>query len=479
MSTPYDMIIIGAGLSGIGAACRYKMAFPDKVFAILEMRSDLGGTWDLFQYPGVRSDSDMLTLGYDFNPWDGDEFLASGKNIKDYIAKTATDFDIKKHIQFSTKVVSANFDTNDNFWTLTIQRGADVSQVKTRFILSCAGYYNYEQGHSPVFKNQGRFKGDIIHPQFWPEGYDHSNKNIVVVGSGATAVTLVPELAKTACHVTMLQRSPSYVLSLPSIDYVGNVVRFILPKKWAHRLNRRKNIELSRFMYQQAKNNPSRVKRTLRRKIQKVLGKDYPVDVHFNPRYNPWEQRLCIVPDNDLFSAIKEGKASIITDEVDHFTNMGVVLKSGQGLGADLIVTATGLNVVFAGNIAVTVEDHKVDLKNTFGYKGMMFSDVPNFISVFGYTNASWTLRADLISRYMVRLLDYMEIESLECVTPSAPEHMTARPWVDFEAGYLKRVMDDLPKQGDHAPWLNPQDYKYDLKSLLEAPIDDEALTFV
>ncbi len=480
MSKIHDMVIIGAGLSGVGAACRYRTEFPDGDLAVVEARDAIGGTWDLFRYPGIRSDSDMLTLGYDFRPWIGDKILADGTSIRNYVEETADEYGVTPMIQFGQKVIAADFSTADNLWTLTLkdQKSGKTRQIKTRFITSCAGYYKYEQGHTPEFEGRNDFKGDIIHPQHWPEGYDYTGKHVTVIGSGATAVTLVPAMAKTAAHVVMLQRSPSYIASIPSQDHLGNFMRRVLPARWAFKLNKAKNMTLFRTLYKRARKNPEKTREWFRKKTLKALGKDYPVDIHFKPDYDPWDQRVCMVPDEDLFAAIREDRASIVTDHIDRFTEDGILLKSGDKIKTDIIVTATGLSVIFVGEIEATIDGETIDIPGSYGYKGMMFSGVPNMISVFGYTNASWTLRADLISRYMVRLIRHMKEGGYVRVTPTAPEGMPKNPWIDFQAGYLMRVIDDLPKQGDRMPWLNVQDYKHDIQHMIKAPIDDGALRF-
>ncbi len=482
MSAPniYDMVIIGAGLSGVGAACRFRTKFPGDSLAVIESRDAIGGTWDLFRYPGIRSDSDMLTLGYDFRPWVGGKTLADGASIRNYVRDTAAEYGVTPYIQFGSKVTAMDFSSENDAWTITITdiKTKTTRQIKARFITAAAGYYKYEQGHTPDFKGREGFKGAIIHPQHWPEGFDYAGKKIIVIGSGATAVTLVPELAKTAGHVTMLQRSPSYVASIPATDTIGNFFRRILPAKTAFKINRAKNIWIARTMYKRARKNPEKTKEWFRKKTQKALGPDYPVDKHFNPDYNPWDQRVCLVPDEDMFIAIREGRASVVTDYIDHFTKDGIKLKSGEALTADIIITATGLNVVFNGEAELSIDGKEVQPSGCYGYKGMMYSGVPNLVTVFGYTNASWTLRADLISQFAVRLVSHMKAGGFSRAVPVAPENMPRYPWIDFQAGYLQRVMDKLPSQGDRHPWLNLQDYKTDQKLMLEDPIDDGALVF-
>lgn len=474
------MVIIGAGLSGIGAACRFRTQFPNDRFAVIEAREAIGGTWDLFRYPGIRSDSDMLTLGYDFRPWEGHKTLADGPSIRDYVRTVSEEYGITPHIQFGSKVTSIDFSSDDDVWTVTIADVAtdEIRYLRARFITAAAGYYKYDKGYTPDFVGREEFNGDIVHPQHWPEGFDYGDKTVIVIGSGATAVTLVPELAQTAKHVTMLQRSPSYVASIPSKDSIGNFFRRILPDKMAFKINRAKNIWISKVMYERARKNPEKTKDWFRKKILKSLGDDYPVDTHFKPDYDPWDQRVCMIPDEDMFIAMREGRASIETDHIDRFTPDGILLKSGHELKADIIVTATGLNVVFNGESQIFVDGQLVNPADTYGYKGIMYSGVPNMVTVFGYTNASWTLRADLISQFAVRLISHMKERGYTRAVPQAPDGMKRNPWIDFQAGYLMRVMDQLPSQGDRHPWLNLQNYKMDKKLMLNQPIDDGALIF-
>ena len=458
----------------------FRTQFPDDSLALIESRDAIGGTWDLFRYPGIRSDSDMLTLGYDFRPWVGDKTLADGPSIKRYVETVAEEYGITPYIQFGSKVTTLDFSSEEDLWTVTITdaKTGQTRRIRTRFIISAAGYYKYDEGYTPEFAGREDFKGEIIHPQLWPEGFDYSGKNIIVIGSGATAVTLVPELAKTAGHVTMLQRSPSYVASIPSKDTIGNLMRRIFPAKTAFKINRAKNIWLSKTMYERARKNPEKTKEWFRKKIHKSLGKDYPVDKHFNPDYEPWDQRVCMIPDEDMFIAIREGRASVATDHIERFTESGILLTSGEELSADIIVTATGLNVVFNGQSDLFIDGHPIQVSDSYGYKGIMYSDVPNLVSVFGYTNASWTLRADLISQFAVRVLSHMKEKGYSRAMPVAPEGMPRRPYLDFQAGYLMRVFDELPSQGDRHPWQNLQNYKMDQKLMLEDPIDDGALVF-
>lgn len=476
----FDIIIIGAGLSGVGAACRYRTEFPDDKIAIVESREAIGGTWDLFRYPGIRSDSDMLTLGYDFRPWVGDKTLADGTSIREYIETVANEYDITKYIQFNSKVTEMNFSCDTDFWTLTVidAKTNKPRKLRARVVLSAAGYYKYEKGYTPHFDGRENFEGEIVHPQHWPEKFEYARKKVVVIGSGATAVTLIPEMAKIADHVTMLQRSPTYIASIPARDKIGNFFRALLPEKTAYKINRAKNIWIARKMYSRARKNPKKAREWFRKKTIAALGPDYLVDTHFNPDYDPWDQRVCIIPDGDLFNVIRDGKASVITDHIDHFTPGGIKLKSGKELAADVIVTATGLDVIFNGGADFKIDNRAISISEKFGYKGMMYSGVPNMISVFGYTNASWTLRADLISQYAVRLISHMKENGYTRAVPTAPENMARKPWIEFQAGYLQRVMDKLPSQGDRHPWLNLQDYKTDIKLMLEHPINDEAIKF-
>lgn len=480
MSDTFDMVIIGAGLSGIGSACRYVTEFPDGQFAVLESREAIGGTWDLFRYPGIRSDSDMLTLGYDFRPWPGVKTLAGGPAIKAYVEDTARAYGIDDHIQFHSRVIAANFDTSTDLWTLTINDTRDGSQrtIRTRFVLSCAGYYRYDKGHDPHFDGREDFAGDIVHPQFWPEDYDYADKRIAVIGSGATAVTLVPELAKTARHVVQVQRTPTYVASLPSEDPVMKITDRILSKKLSYRINRWKNVKLAGSIYRRAKKNPAKTRRNIRKRAIKALGKDYPVDVHFNPPYEPWDQRLCVVPEGDMFRAINRGEASIVTGQIDRFVDAGILMQDGTLVEADIIVTATGLEMNFGRNYPIAIDGNVYDQSEHFLFKGAMTSDLPNMIAVTGYTNASWTLRADLLGRYLIRLMKYMRERGFTRVMPVAPEGMVRHPVSDFQSGYFRRVIDTLPRQGDRMPWLNVQNYKHDVKHLIEAPIEDDALHF-
>ena len=478
----HEVVIIGAGLSGIGTACHLKAALPGTDFVILEGRDNLGGTWDLFRYPGIRSDSDMHTLGYRFKPWTEAKAIADGPSILKYLKETAREYDIDSHIRYRHQLRAAEWSNEDRNWTLTVEIDGEAKQIRCGFLLMCAGYYSYEHGHTPVFAGRERFTGTIVHPQDWPEDLDYDGKLVVVIGSGATAVTLLPELAKRAADVIMLQRSPTYMFSWPDEDAVANFLRKILPEMLAYRITRWKNIRMQSFIFRFARKRPKLARRFLVGHARKALGPDYDVDTHFNPHYDPWEERLCLVPNDDLFETLKSGRASVVTDHIDSFTETGILLESGKHLDADIIVTATGLDVIALGGVNFAVDGEAVDFSKRFTYKGVMMEGVPNMISTFGYINASWTLRADLVAQYACRLLGFMRKRDARVCTPAlrpADNDMQPKPWVEgFSSGYLQRVMDDLPKQGDREPWLNPQNYLGDRRRFLQEPLDDGALVF-
>ncbi|NNC36402.1 MAG: NAD(P)/FAD-dependent oxidoreductase [Acidimicrobiales bacterium] len=476
----FDLIIVGAGLSGIGAAHYFTEKCPGKTFAILESRDAIGGTWDLFRYPGIRSDSDMHTLGYDFKPWKEKKAIADGPAIWDYINETAKEDGSDKHIRYDHKVISAEWSSDNARWTLNVthKSGKGTSQISCNFLSMCAGYYDYDEGFTPVFEGREDFEGMIVHPQKWPEDLDYKDKKVVVIGSGATAVTLVPSMADKAAKVTMLQRSPTYMINAPSKDWISNFLRKILPEQTAYNLVRKKNVWRQSLLYKTSQKSPEKIKKYLRKQAIKALGNDFPFDPHLTPSYNPWDERLCLIPDGDLYESLNAGKAEIVTDHIDHFTKTGLALKSGAHLDADIIVTATGLNLVVLGSIDVMVDGQEMDFTQLFAYEGMMFSDIPNLISTFGYVNASWTLRADLNARFMCRLINYMEANGVRQVTPRAPDDMPQRPWLDFAPGYVRRVLHMFPHQGDREPWLNTQDYIRDRKVLAHHPLDDGYLIF-
>jgi cation diffusion facilitator CzcD-associated flavoprotein CzcO len=481
MTNDFDVIIVGAGLSGIGAAYRIKTECPTKRFAILEARDMIGGTWDLFRYPGIRSDSDMFTLGYPFHPWKAAKSIADGPAILDYIRETSTTFGIDPHIRFGHRIVAARWSSSDAQWTLDVELGEQRSPATYRcaFLYVCAGYYRYDVAHAPAFRDLDRFRGTIVHPQWWPAKLDHAGKRVVVIGSGATAVTLVPAMAEHAAHVTMLQRSPTYIAVLPDKDPVADFVRARLPAHIAHRIVRGRNIAMSMAFFQFCRRFPEAASRYLRGQVAKHLPPGYPVERHFTPRYNPWDQRLCLVPDADLFKAISSGKASVVTDTIDAFTETGVRLSSGQVLAADLIVTATGLTLVPCGGLRMTIDERAVAIGDALVYKGMMLSDVPNLAWCTGYTNASWTLRADLASRHVCRLIDFMDRRGYDQVVPHAvPHDVEQRPLLDLSSGYVARAADALPKQGTKAPWSLRQNYLLDLLTTRFARIDNPSLAF-
>jgi monooxygenase len=477
----FDVIIVGAGLSGIGAGVHLKNTCPTQSFVILEARRDLGGTWDLFRYPGIRSDSDMYTLGYSFKPWKEAKSIADGRSILKYIKETATENQLAGRIRFQHRVLNASWSTPNARWTVDVEHG--INRQRTRltcqFLFMCSGYYSYEQGYTPEFAGMNSFKGQIVHPQQWTSDIDYARKRVVVVGSGATAVTLVPELAKTAAHVTMLQRSPTYVVSLPARDRIANALKKCLPLKLAYAIVRWKNVLFSILFYWLSRHRPNLIKRLVRRGLDRELGGYCDIDTHFTPHYNPWDQRVCLVPDADLFHAIKSGAASVVTDHIDTFTPAGIKLKSGTELAADLVISATGLNLVVLGGVKLQVDGQTVDLSKTVGYKGMMYSDVPNLASAFGYTNASWTLKCDLICAYVCRLLNHMEQHGYRQCTPrNKNPSSNPQPWVDFSSGYIQRAIDRFPKQGTHAPWRTYQNYVLDIMLFKFGSVEDSAMEF-
>lgn len=474
-----DVLIIGAGLSGIGAARHLQNKCPETTWRIWEARSHMGGTWDLFRYPGVRSDSDMLTLGYAFKPWVGTQTMADGASILNYIQDAAHETGVDQHISYGHRVTRAAWSSLDACWTLTaVLANGDTVQQRARFVHLCGGYYSYERGHQPVFAQQDDFKGALVYPQFWPAGLSHANKRVVVIGSGATAITLVPAMANTAAHVTMLQRSPSYVVSLPSQDPLPLFLGRWLPTSWAHTIARWKNIVQSVFYFQLARRQPAFLKRYLVGLVGQALGKGFDVKTHFTPRYNPWTQRVCALPDGDLFKALKAGRASVVTDQIAHFTATGLSLQSGQDIAADIIVVATGLKLNVLADIAFTVDGHAFVAGDAYSYKGMMLSGLPNVVLTFGYSNASWTLKADLIAGFVCRLLKHMDQHAYREVRPTPARPMTAQPFMDFSSGYVTRSSELLPKQGDHGPWRVHQNYLRDLLSLRFGRLNDGVLRF-
>lgn len=470
-STDFDVLIVGAGLSGIGAAVHLQQNCPNETYVILEGRDAIGGTWDLFRYPGIRSDSDMYTLGYRFKPWKSAKAIADGPSIRSYIRETATEHGINQHIRFGHKVTNAAWDSETARWTVTTNK----STLTCRFLYMCSGYYNYGQGHRPTWEGEAEFKGQIIHPQFWPESLDYKGKRVVVIGSGATAVTLVPAMADTAAHVTMLQRSPTWMVSRPGSDAVANALKAILPAQMAYDIVRWKNVTLGQYFYKQTRSNPGKVRELLLKRLAKLLPADYDLETHFTPGYNPWDQRLCLVPDADLFNAITAGKAEIVTDQIAKFEAGGIRLHNGKLLEADIIVTATGLKLEALGGMTVTVDGETRRTADALAYKGMMFSGIPNLAQSFGYINASWTLRSDLIADYVCRLLKHMRKTGVDIATPTpAADVVPERLAMDLQSGYVQRGADALPRSGNRAPWMVTADYKYDRKELMEGPVTDE-----
>jgi monooxygenase len=474
-----DVLIIGAGLSGVGAAHHLQAAFPGRSYTILEARQAIGGTWDLFRYPGVRSDSDMQTLGYRFRPWTQAKDIADGRSILAYIRDTAAEAGIDRNVRFGHRVVSATWSTKDTRWTVEAMRGDEPVRFTAEFLYSCTGYYRYDTGHTPEFAGVDRFRGEVVHPQQWPESLDYAGKRVVVIGSGATAVTLVPALTDRATHVTMLQRSPTYIAARPAEDPIANLLRRLLGPRLAYPVTRWKNVAFGTAFYQLSRRRPEVVKSLLRKAALRQLPPGYDVDSHFSPRYQPWDQRLCLAPDGDLFAAIRQGRASVVTDHIEEFTETGIRLKSGAELPADIVVTATGLRLLPLGGIPLTVDGHEVRLPDTLVYKGMMLSGVPNFAFAFGYTNASWTLKADLVSEYVVRLLRHLDKHGYDqCVPVNDDPAVTPRPMLDFQAGYVLRSVDDLPRSGTSAPWRVGMSYPKDVVALRHGRVDDGVMRF-
>lgn len=478
----FDVMVVGAGISGIGAGYFLQRDCPTKSYVIVEGRGVIGGTWDLFRYPGVRSDSDMHTLGYSFKPWKAEKSIADGPAILEYLNETATEHGIIDKIRFGHMVRKASWSTMESRWTVTLEVDGTETQMSCNFLFMCSGYYDYAEGFTPELPGIGDFTGRVVHPQQWPDDLDYAGKTVVVIGSGATAMTLVPALARTAGHVVMLQRSPTYVVARPDVDKVASVLRRILPERLAYAVTRWKNTTMQQLVYGRSRTQPEKVKEVLLKGVREALGDAVDVDAHFTPSYNPWDQRLCLVPNGDLFASLKDQKASVVTDHIDHVDARGIVTRSGGRIDADIIVTATGLNLVTLGKVVFDVDGEQVDFSRTWSYKGVAYSDVPNLASSFGYINASWTLRADLTCEYVCRLIGHMDATgTTQCTPRLRPEDrdMVARPWIDgFTAGYMQRVMDRFPRQGDRAPWINPQNYKKDRALFRKSPIDDGVMVF-
>jgi len=475
-----DVIIIGAGVSGIAAGYHLQKRCPNKRYCILEARRAVGGTWDLFRYPGIRSDSDMNTFGYAFRPWTGGKVFASGSDIKSYVEETAKAYGIDRHIHFGQKVVGADWDSNTARWTLTVADTADGSQQKVRcqHVVMAVGYYHYGSGYMPDFPGIERFGGDIIHPQQWEPHYDYAGKTVVVIGSGATAVTLVPAMAEKTRHITMLQRSPTYISALPSVDATAVFLRRFLPDRLVYRLTRARNILMTILFFALSQAFPDFVRASVRKKTIERLGDDYPVDTHFKPRYNPWDERFCLAPDGDFFDVIKSGKASVVTDHIDSFEDDGIRLTSGEKLQADLVVPATGLRVQLFGGIAITVDGQPFVASQSFSYRGMMFTGLPNTAVMIGYTNASWTLKVDLTAERICRMINYMDRHGLDACVPDAPDGLDPAPILNLASGYLKRAESVMPKQGDVHPWRTYHNYIQDMLSIRYGAINDGAIRF-
>jgi monooxygenase len=476
-----DVLIVGAGLSGIGAACHLQANCPGKSYTILEARDRIGGTWDLFKYPGIRSDSDMYTLGYVFKPWKESKSIADGSSILNYVRETAVDNGVESKIRFNQRVARAEFSSADARWTVEVVRTdtGESTRMSCSFLFLCSGYYRYDEGYTPEFPGSERFAGQIVHPQHWSEDIDYAGKRVVVIGSGATAVTLVPSMARDAAHVTMLQRSPSYIVSLPAEDPIAKALRRFLPAKLAYPIMRWKNVLLTMASFQLSRRRPQAMKALVRKGLERQLPAGYDIDKHFKPNYDPWDQRLCLVPNGDLFDAIAGGSASIVTDRIETFTETGVKLVSGAEIEADVIVTATGLNLLVLGGLEFCVDGQEIALADTMSYKGMMLSGTPNMAFALGYTNASWTLKCDLTCEYVCRLLNHMDAHGYtQCVPRRRDPSVTEQPIIDFSSGYVQRSIDKFPKQGSKAPWRLHQNYALDILNLRLGSLTDGTMEF-
>lgn len=482
MSTEHlDVVVIGAGLSGVAAGYHLQKHCPQKRYAILEARCRMGGTWDLFRYPGIRSDSDMATLGFSFRPWPNPGRLGEGPAIRDYIEETAHAYGIDAKIRYGKRVERAAWSSEAQRWTISVRDTAtdELSEITASFVFACTGYYDYEQGYTPDFPGRDQYRGSFIHPQHWPEDLAYDGKRVVVIGSGATAVTLVPALVDRAAHVTMLQRSPSYILSRPANDAATEWLRAHLPEQAAHTATRWKNVLLFGGFYAYCKSRPESAKKLLVGEVKKALGGAVDVEKHFTPSYSPWDQRLCLVPDGDLFEALRGGRASIVTDRIERFTERGILLQSGQELEADIVVSATGLVIKFLGGIEVVVDGRAVHPVDTMTYKGVMGSDIPNLGLAVGYTNASWTLKCELSAAWFCRVINHMEQRGYtECRPHNDDPRVEPQPLLDFSSGYVQRAMDRIPKQGSRRPWKLYQSYPLDLLMLRHSPIEDGVLRF-
>lgn len=481
MSENYvDVLIVGAGVSGIGAAHHLQARCPGKTYAVLEARERIGGTWDLFRYPGIRSDSDMYTFGYNFRPWVEGSVFADGPNIRNYVTQTAADAGIDQHIRFQHRVVNSNWNSATSRWEVEALRGdtGEIVRFEAGFLMMCSGYYRYDRGHTPHFEGQADFAGDIVHPQLWPEDYDYAGKKVVIIGSGATAVTLVPAMAKTAGHVTMLQRSPTYIGPRPSNDPVANLLRRILPGRWAYSLTRMKNVLIAIIFYQIARRWPGAIRNMLNKYMREELGEDYPIEKHFQPAYAPWDQRFCAAPDGDFFDAIKNGTASVATDQIERFTETGIALKSGEHIEADVIIPATGLEMQIAGGMTFNLDGEPVEASKCISYRGMMLAPIPNMAIAFGYTNNSWTLKIDLTCERVCRLLNHMDKHDYVSCVPVPPEDLDTLPLLDLKSGYIERAAHYLPKQGAVPPWRTYQNYFQDMLAIRYGKLEDGHVRF-
>ena len=478
-----DVLIVGAGISGISAACHLEQRCPDKSYVILEGRDNLGGTWDLFRYPGIRSDSDMHTFGFGFKPWTNPKAISDGESIRQYLEDTAEEFSVSDKIRYGHRVEAANWDSVRKLWVVSaVQANGERVTIESRLLFMCSGYYDYAKGYTPDYPGLESFAGQLIHPQQWPEDLDYKGKKVAVIGSGATAVTIVPNMVEDAAALTMIQRSPTYLFSRPAKDALANFLNAVLPDKWAFALTRWKNITLQNFTYKTARKKPEKIKKLLLKAVRKSLGEDFDIDTHFTPRYNPWEERLCLIPDDDFLTAVREKKVEMVTDTISRFEAGGVRLTSGKLVEADIVVSATGLNMQFMGGVKFTLDDVALDLSQRFYYQGMMFSEVPNLIQTFGYINASWTLRADLNSAFVCDLLKELDKRGAAVCTPklrASEKDMQPQATIDgFNPGYMQRGLHLFPKQGEHEPWRNTQDYLLDRKLLTPKLFDDSVLQF-
>lgn len=477
----FNVVVVGAGISGIGAGYHLQKQCPNKSFVILEGRERFGGTWDLFRYPGIRSDSDMHTMGYRFKPWIDEKFIADGSSILNYLEETIDENNLGNKIRYQHKVLTSSWSSSTSKWTLEVENLTSglTENFTCNFLMMCGGYYNYDEGYSPHFENQEQFNGLIIHPQKWPDNLDYKNKKVVVIGSGATAVTIIPAMADQVEHITMLQRSPTYFMSAPDKDMIGNYFKKIFPQKTAYFLTRWKNILLGNYFYKQCVNNPEKVKEMLINGVRDQLGEDYDIDTHFTPKYKPWDERLCFVPNADMFEAMKSGKASVVTDHIDQFTETGIKLKSGEELTADIIIKATGLNLQFLNGIDVKVDNSQVNISEKLAYKGRMFNDIPNLACSFGYARASWTLGADLSSEYVCKLLNYMDKHGYDYCSPVIGKEVREEgTYLNLSSGYVKRAIDRMPKQGSREPWKGNQSYLSDVTELRWGSITNDDLHF-